>query len=377
MKKYFCTAMCAVLLCLMLFGCGKAEKTYLQEINGYSFWENDLSTAVPEYRTYDHVHAFLDEGTLQNGDMVSKDGKVRKVLFLGFDGMRADALTNVLFDENTFDTNGYNAQPPYSGIREIQKTGGVYIAYCGGEKGTDTQQSTSTSASWTSHFTGVWGVKHGIRENEDSKNLDYKTFMLEYAEQGLQTSIAFDWEQYFDINLKEEVRYVSEHPELEMRFCDIDRAKADALPQDALTDDLTLYNFIAAETPSQKEPYDEGMRDYVLERIKAGDDIVVGIFHNIDSNGHTYTFSNETQQYVNSVRTCDLYAYDIVQAIAERERTQNEEWLIIMANDHGGTGQGHGEQSAQERTTWIATNRKLDTAWYSVGYDGYNVQQGG
>ena len=160
------------------------------------------------------MHAFLDEGTLQNGDMVSKDGKVRKVLFLGFDGMRADALTNVLFDENTFDTNGYNAQPPYSGIREIQKTGGVYIAYCGGEKGTDTQQSTSTSASWTSHFTGVWGVKHGIRENEDSKNLDYKTFMLEYAEQGLQTSIAFDWEQYFDINLKEEVRYVSEHPEL-------------------------------------------------------------------------------------------------------------------------------------------------------------------
>ena len=118
MKKYFCTAMCAVLLCLMLFGCGKAEKTYLQEINGYSFWENDLSTAVPEYRTYDHVHAFLDEGTLQNGDMVSKDGKVRKVLFLGFDGMRADALTNVLVDENTFDTNGYNAQPPHSGIRE-------------------------------------------------------------------------------------------------------------------------------------------------------------------------------------------------------------------------------------------------------------------
>lgn len=50
---------------------------------------------------------------------------------------------------------------------------------------------------------------------------------------------------------------------------------------------------------------------------------------------------------------------------------------LSMANDHGGTGQGHGEQSAQERTTWIATNRKLDTAWYSVGYDGYNVQQGG
>lgn len=106
MKKYFCTAMCAVLLCLMLFGCGKAEKTYLQEINGYSFWENDLSTAVPEYRTYDHVHAFLDEGTLQNGDMVSKEGKVRKVLFLGFDGMRADALTNVLFDVGPASVDG-------------------------------------------------------------------------------------------------------------------------------------------------------------------------------------------------------------------------------------------------------------------------------
>lgn len=375
MKKALCLFLSASVIALMFCGCTKSEgKDYLARVNSYSFWENELNTSVAQYNVYNHVSSFLDDGEMVDGNIVSKDGKTKKVLFLGFDGMRADALTNVLHDENEFETNGYNAAPQYSGIAATAKTGAAYLAYCGGEKGKDNQQSTSTSASWTSQFTGVWGEKHGVRENEDTKNLYYKTFMLSYAEKGLKTSIAFDWGQYFDTNLKSEIEYVMNNPQIDMTFCDIDREKATDLPKDALTDNLELYNFSATDTPSEKAPYDEGMRDYILNRIDGGDDIVCGIFHNIDSNGHTYAFSNTDNRYVDSVRTCDTYAYEITEIIKEREKEFNEEWLIVFSNDHGGIEQGHGKQTAEERTTWIVTNKKLDTKYYSNGYNGFKVK---
>lgn len=98
-----------------------------------------------------------------------------------------------------------------------------------------------------------------------------------------------------------------------------------------------------------------------------------GIFHNIDSAGHSYEFSVSNNEYSNAVSNCDLYAYQVLQVIEEREENDNEEWLVVFANDHGGINQGHGEQTLEERTTWIATNIPFDESLYSAGYDGYNV----
>lgn len=377
--KILCTVLAGVTAVAALSACSAkpeeipSDKDYLENLSKQSFWENDTYESIPEYQIYHHVHDFLSDSTVENGDAVSKDGKIKKVLFLGFDGMRADAVANVVLDENEFDTGGYNNAAIYSGINEMRKTGGVYFGYCGGEKDTGTQQTTSTSASWTSQFTGVWGDKHGVKTNDDIKNMEYKTFMLEYAEQGLQTSLAFDWDQYLDVNLKEEVKYVMARPEIQMTFCDIDRTKAEKLKK-TRAETLELFNFVAPDQPSDTVPYDTGLRDHVLKRMEAGDDIISGIFHNIDSNGHTYAFSNNTPQYVNSVRNCDNYAYEILQAVKEREAQFNEQWLIVMANDHGGIQQRHGEQTLEERTTWIASNYKLDKKYYSNGYNGFNVK---
>ena len=109
------------------------------------------------------------------------------------------------------------------------------------------------------------------------------------------------------------------------------------------------------------------MRDHILERIDAGDDIICGIFHNIDSAGHTYGFGISTE-YTGTVINCDMYAHFVLQAMEEREKNYNEEWLVIFANDHGGIGQGLGEQSPEERTTWIATNIPFDENYYSNNY---------
>ncbi|MGN1195502.1 MAG: alkaline phosphatase family protein [Acutalibacteraceae bacterium] len=342
----------------------EADPEYLQKVSQYPFWRNTVATSIPEYRTYYHVHDFLDECQIKDGNAVSSNGKIRKVLFIGFDGMRADALPYVLNTAN-------NAKTGVSGIAELQKTGGVYLAYCGGEAGTDTQQTTSTSASWTSHFTGVWGAEHGIKTNDDSKNMQYKTFMLEYAEKGLNTAVAFDWDHYFDVNLKEEVKVVMDN-NLPMKICDTDRIKKEKL-KDTYAETLELYNFVAPDTPSASAPYDTGMRDYILERMEAGDDIICGIFHNIDTAGHNFGFGASTE-YTGAVINCDMYAYSVLQAVKEREQKNNEEWLVVFANDHGGIGKGHGEQSLEERTTWIATNVPFDEKYYSQGYDGFAVK---
>lgn len=334
------------------------DPLYLEKMSDYTIWKNTVETAVPEYKVYNHVHNFLDGCEIKNGAAVSSDGKTRKVLFLGFDGMRTDAAAKLLTNKNEFSGSKSSALP-YSGIREAAEKGGIYLGYCGGEQGSATQQTTSTSASWTAQFTGVWGDKNGVKTNDDSKNMDYKTFMLEYAEQGLNTSVAFDWDQYFDINIKEEVKHVMTDGNIPMTFCDTDREKKTKLEK-TRAQTLELYNYIAPETPSESAPYDSGMRDWVLSQIENGDDIVCGIFHNIDTAGHTYEFTAQNSHYMNAVFSCDRYAYEILQVVSQREKEFNEEWLVVFANDHGGINQGHGEQSLEERTTWIATNVALD-----------------
>ncbi len=283
------------------------------------------------------------------------------MLFIGFDGMRADALPYIVQNEKS-DITSYNAKTGAGAINKISKKGGLYLAYCGGES-KETEQQTSTSACWTSHFTGVWGNKHGIITNDDHKNLQYKTFMLEYAQRGLSTSLAFDWDPYFDVNLREEVNYVMQN-NLPMRFCDIDRLK---------TTDNKFSNFIAPDKPSSSAPYDTGMRDYIISRIEHDDDIVCGIFQNIDTAGHMYGFGTSTQ-YIGTVINCDMYADSVLNIICEREKNLNEEWLVIFANDHGGLGRGHGKQTLEERTTWIASNIPFDKKYYSKGYNGFNVK---
>lgn len=344
----------------------KSNSAYLKNIGGYSFWKNTPETAVPEYQTYFHVHDFLDVCEIKNGKAVAPNGRVRKVLFIGFDGMRPDALPYVIQDENSALT-AYNSKLNFSAINEIAKKGGIYISYCGGEAGTDTQQTTSTSSCWTSHFTGVWGNKHGIITNDDTKNLKYKTFALEYAQKGLNTCIAFDWDPFFDVNLKEEIKYAMKNS-LPIKFCDIDRAKKAGNTQSAV-----FNNFVSPHKPSVSAPYDSGMRDYIVSRIENGDDIVCGIFDNIDSAGHMFGFGRSTQ-YIGTVINCDMYAYSVLQYVREREKNLNEEWLVIFGNDHGGLGRGHGNQTLEERTTWLATNIPFDKKYYSNGYDGFTIK---
>lgn len=383
-KKMSILIIC-LLTVILLASCSGADSNYFNDISAYTFWDNDGEQAIAQKNFYKVMDDFLSEGTIENGKIIGANGKTKKVAFFGFDGTRADAIANVAFDKASFDTNGYNHTPEFSGINLAKKSGGLYMAYCGGEKGKDTEQTTSTCSGWTTGLTGVWGSSHGVKTNDDIKNMDYKTIFLKYAELGLSTSLAFDWGQYFDLTLKNEVKYAMQNPQFDITFCDVDRKPVNNIDelraQEKLgkkgkmyADNLEEYNYTANTKTSENAPYDSIMRDYLLNQIENDVDVLGGLFHNPDSNGHTYGFSNSNNKYVNSVRNADNYVYQIMQVLAEREITNNEEWLVLITADHGGIKKGHGGQSLEERNIWVACNKLINTKYFSENYNGYVIK---
>lgn len=384
MKKVIVSVLliAVVLSVFMAFaGCVPTDKKYFEKISSYSFWDNEGSQSIAQYKFYDIVDSYLSEGTIENGQCIDKDGKIRKVLYVGWDGVRADAMLNIFHDENS--GYGYNYEvEDYSALHQLKKQGGLYLAYAGGEKGQDSAQEASTCPGWTSEFTGGWHDLHGVQTNNDVKKADVDTFIMKYAKLGLNTGLAFEWGELFDLTLKEEIKYWVAHPELPVIYCDTDRkavsSKAEIVAnenrkseKEVLAESIELYNAVANENVDEElEKYDISMRNYLMDRIEKGDDIVAGIFHSPDSNGHTYEFSNNCGQYVTSIKDANTYVYQLMQVIEEREKTLNEDWLIIVTADHGGSGQGHGKQVYEHRNIWIACNQKLDK-YFGEGYDGF------
>ncbi len=373
-----------VLTGFALSGCTKTDDEYFNKVSQYSFWHNTGAQAIPQYQYYHIMDDFLSEGTIRDGRIIDSDGKIRKVLFLGWDGTRADAMTNLFYDENNFDTNGYNYEAAdYSGLHRLKESGGLYIAYAGGEKGTDSEQEPSTCPGWTSELTGGWNTLHGVKTNSDALNADVDTIMMKYAKLGVATGFAFDWGEYFDIVLENEIGYIMDHPELPITYRDIDRPHASSTEdmlknegresEDQLNAPLDYYNAVAMEdgTINELSTYDIGTRDYLISRMDAGDTIVAGVFHRPDTNGHTTGFTNENPHYVNSVRNADLYLNDLLDEIENREQQYNEKWLVIVSADHGGSELGHGLQILEHRTIWMACNMPVDEKYYGVNYDGF------
>lgn len=369
-----------IIVCFSFCGCSGEDKEYFEKVSEYSFWDNEGSQAIPQYQVYNIVKDYLNGGEIKDGACITEEGKKRKVLFIGWDGARADAMLNLFYD--SFSTNGYNYPvSDYSGLGLLKDEGGLYIAYAGGEKGTESQQEPSTCPGWSSEFTGGWHTTHGVETNDGVKDKNVDTFIMEYAKLGLNTSFAFEWGQLFDITWKEEVKYKMQNPDIPAVYCDINRTHAASFDEvmknenikkekDMWVEDLDLYNYVANDELPQNSQTDLAMRDYLIERINMDDDIVAGIFHAPDTNGHTYEFSNNCGQYVNSIRNSDTYTYQLTELVKQRETEYNEEWLIIVTADHGGNKNGHGKQILEHRTIWIVCNQKLDK-YFGSGYDGY------
>ncbi len=283
-------------------------RTNVEAVN----YENTIETAMPQTDLYgiinEHFNSALPEGKTE-----------KKAIVIGYDGCRADILTEI--------------QSENSAIASLVGEGAsLKLAYCGGvnypEKNT---QDTSTAPGWCSILTGEWADKTGITANDIVKSVEPKTLLTTLVEDGKAESSLFvtRWAGHFS---RDEATYVDE-----MKYCE---------------DNNLAVTFNKCDD-------DEKSLEYTLDAVSKENcqDFIFVIYEPTDSTGHDYGFSYNNPRYKEAFVTADAYALETINAIKGRASYAQEDWLIILTSDHGGFGSGHGNESIQERMTFVVSTK--------------------
>lgn len=294
----------------------KDEKTYISELDEMKIFDSTAEQSMPQTVIHklitDHFNAPLPEGK-----------KTKKAIFIGYDGFRADGLENIKDSEE-------------SAVMYIKNQGGLYYTFSGGISGKN-EQATSTAPSWMAMLTGGWGAYNGITDNSQMKNPDADTFLTSLAQQGHAGSFTTSWR---------------EHTELSYRP-DITKAITEGLNVEythQIDDTATYYQILKYVAKPAG----------AVKTVQEDPDVIFFTLEYTDHAGHDTGFGNQNEAYIEGCKNDDAYGYDIIKTIEARSTYAEEDWLIIISTDHGGTQQSHGGQSIFERTTWLAINKKLD-----------------
>ena len=282
------------------------EALFLKNVNSIGY-ENTIEDAIPQTELFsvikEHFNAPLAEGKTE-----------KKAIIIGYDGCRADILTEI--------------QQENSAITTLLENGATFnLAYCGGveypEKNT---QATSTAPGWCSVLTGKWADEHSITGNDITKEVEPKTLLTSLVEDGVIDSSSFitKWAGHFS---RDNATYL-----LEKEYCE--------------------KNDLAVSFNKCKN--DKASLDFTLEEIEKENcaDFLFVIYEQTDSVGHSFGFSYNNPRYKEALREIDSYGYETLKAIRERETYDSEDWLVIVTSDHGGINTDHGGDSIQERMTF-------------------------
>lgn len=291
------------------------EEKYNESVKSVNIYENDFESALPQTEIYNIVRKHFKSPLA--------DGKTeKKCIVIGFDGTRADMLTQYKEHEK-------------SAIKEIMSSNGhAKLMYCGGVQWpAENTQKTSTAPGWCSILTGCWADSHGIYTNYVPKTLDKKSLFLTLLEDNTVDSTKFcvSWNGHFN---DETCTYYPEK-----QYAEANGLNASYV--DASDDDGTYKN--------------------VASDISSADcsDFLFCIFEECDHVGHQTNFTPENFGYIDAFRNNDEYAYDILEKIKGRETYEAEDWLILITTDHGGYLDEHGGATKQERYTFVISNKEI------------------
>lgn len=294
----------------------KKEKTYASEIENLKIFDSSVKDAMPQTVVHkiitEHFNAPLPEGK-----------KTKKAIFLGFDGFRADGLENIKDNKE-------------SAIMYIKNQGGLYHTFSGGIPDVN-EQATSTAPSWMAMLTGGWGEYNGITDNNQMKKENVDTFLTTLAKQGHTGSFTTSWREHTALSYQP----------------DIANSIKNNIPIEYThqIDDMATYYQVLKYVSKP-----EG----VTKTAQQDPDAIFFTLEFTDHAGHETGFGNQNEAYVKACKDIDSYGYDIIKTIEERSTYAEEDWLIVISTDHGGTKLNHGGQTPFERMTWLATNKKLD-----------------
>jgi len=229
-------------------------------------------------------------------DANAQTARPRKVLFIGIDGCRSDALQA-------------RAIP---NIRALMASGTYTFDswHCG---------TTMSGPSWSTMLTGVLQSKHNVRDNSysGSRFNDYPYISKRFKE------------------VKPNGRAV--------QICTW-RPMTDLVYNDGWDQKIVPANDGAVVTTAYTQLLNPNI-DYLFCHLDA-----------VDAAGHGSGFNPTNPQYNAAIDSSDARVGRIVAALRRRPNFANEDWIIMLTTDHGGTGNTHGGNTDNERHIWwVAT----------------------
>jgi len=275
----------------------KNEETFRDAVLTSGIYQNDFESLYMQPDIYDVMYEHVFNNT---------SGKTPKLLFIGYDGCRADMLSTVKDDKA-------------SGVARLYTDGTLLLCRAGGENKRD--QNTDTAPGWAAIFTGMWGKQNGVVTNGSAKKANVDTIMKQiHIAVGLSASFSYSWKPYHTTTYADEAKA---YPEL-YNYCD--------------NDILTI--------------------DGMVKAINDGKTAVFGVLEYCDSAGHNPLggFDPKKPRYITAFEDSEKAANQLIDLVEVRD---GEDWLIIIASDHGGYGTSHGDEKLMVCTTFFAMNKKL------------------
>ena len=253
---------------------------------------------------------------------------VPKTLFVVMDGIPTDVIERV-------------ATP---NLDQITASGGFGRAYVGGETGGASESPTISAVGYQSLLTGTWANKHQVFDNEvASPNYAYWDIfrMAKTHAPGLSTALFSTWEDNRTKLIGDGLAAAGGY-KLDYYLDGLEHDVA-RFPKDRAATNIKAIDGYLAEQAAE----------YLLAK---GPDLSWVYFQYTDDVGHRVGDSPEMDA---AVSFTDGLVGTLWAAIEARQKTLDEDWLIVVTTDHGRdalNGKGHGGQSERERSTWIATN---------------------
>lgn len=264
------------------------------------------------------------------------DFQGRRVLFIGIDGCRADAISAAM---------ERGLAPQLKALVSSKDAVFTRTCYAGGELDTPTHQPTVSGPGWSSLLTGVWYDRHHVKDNNflGARFQTYSHFMLRIKEVKPTAWCAsfVDWPPIHK-NIADGSR-VNGAEFLDVKF--------------TATPDASRH-FI--DNPEK----DIEVRDEALKTLRTQNpDAMFVYFGSVDEFGHgaideRSSFTPENALYLNAISHVDSHIGELLRAMKARPQYADEEWLVLVCTDHGGRGNSHGGNSDAERKIWLVAQGK-------------------
>ncbi|MBX2895085.1 MAG: alkaline phosphatase family protein [Cyclobacteriaceae bacterium] len=230
-------------------------------------------------------------------------------------------------------------------LQEIKQSGGYTRAYTGGNGGYS-KTPTISAVGYNSLITGTWANKHNVWDNDIAEpNYNYWNIFRIAATTNSKFTTAI-----FSTWLDNRTKLIGEG-----------LPAAGAIKLDFKYDSLEYDTVRFPHGADRKfiQQIDKAVAQAASEAItNHAPDLTWVYLEFTDDMGHLF---GDSPQFYEAVKAADIQIGKIWQAVKEREKNFNEDWLIVITTDHGrdaATGKHHGGQSDRERLTWITTNSK-------------------